>query len=709
MSKPPLSSADDDEDLRRIEIFKPVQIGAVELDSDLSERAADEVRSELAVDIDGPLERADRVSFGRTGNDATGGRVHAGIQRDRSAKTAAVNETGNEPRRGNLVNSPSGDSRNSRNAHKNSSKSDQSRNDQIDDYNLPQIPARAGQHRKRKQRKHRLNRLPSTLLSSPTDRAFGDNHVENHLENYRENHLNHLKNRAANHAERHAENSKNLENPLTGGRERQAINLNQNSNQNNQQEQAENATEQTGKQVEEEHAANESPNHKTDHSPNGTASFPFLLNNSLTKLQHRKVKRRKAIHKDNQFSLKQRRLKNQQTNSNDNSNRKSFSRFNARQFADLNRTKLRMPLSQFVLLLAPTLSPLATRRPSIVAFWSTATRLNASAFDPTSARLATSLDTIHSNADSESNQPIDSQPGQLISRQAYDPNEAHLPGQLAAQLTDHLTNPLTDHLTNHLSDHLTDQLNSIGGPPACAQSNCFRAFRSTNENVNSMQHIAKSSAQLSKGLNKTLNQVKSKAESEQALQFAQNLMVLIYLIIFLSVLLLLLRVIYIAILRKLSRRPHGTPSQSQNSARHSSQLYTQNTFNPTHLGYQTAGNNSNSNVNVSTYGGRSEANSISGGTASFIGTLTGTLIAHNAQLNRKPEKQTKDSEEDSQENKLAKSISPTSQLQQTSRTDSPNLAARPFSRQSGKFTDLNIISDEFSSSVYVNEDELSHA
>ena len=248
------------------------------------------------------------------------------------------------------------------------------------------------------------------------------------------------------------------------------------------------------------------------------------------------------------------------------------------------------------------------------------------------------------------------------------------------------------------------------------------AFRFTNETADSIQHTNKSNA-LNRELSKTLHQVRSgkatsSADSEQALQFAQNLMVLIYLIIFLSVLLLLLRVIYIAILRKLSRRPHGTASQSQNSTRHSSQLYTQNTFNPAHLGYQTAGNSGNSNVNVSTYGGRSEANSISGGTASFIGTLTGTLIAHNAQLNRKPDAgkqpaKALDSEEDSKENRLAKAAgtpdSPTSQLQQTGRTDSPNLAARPFSRQSGKFTDLNIISDEFSSSVYINEDELSHA
>lgn len=206
----------------------------------------------------------------------------------------------------------------------------------------------------------------------------------------------------------------------------------------------------------------------------------------------------------------------------------------------------------------------------------------------------------------------------------------------------------------------------------------------------------------------SFNQVKDEVENlDESLKFANRLMILIYVIILFSVLILLLRVIYIAILRKLSNRPgRSTTVLSQNSARHSSQLYTQNTFNQTHYSNynQPGGNSNNSNVNVSTYGRSSEPNSISGGTASFIGTLTGTLIAHNAQLNRNDTKTKKDN--NFLDDKIIIIKKPSSQL---NRSDSPNagLNTRPFSRQSCKFinTDLNIISDDFSSSVYVNENE----
>lgn len=691
---PLLSSLDidDDDELRRIESFEPVQI-----------LGDDEVRR--SGPSRPPLDERPGQS-GRRQNDAATGRAQQDWSAESDSIIAASSETENKPRRGNLVNGPKSDSKRGRKAHKNGSKSDQSRNDQIDDYNLPQIPARA--HHKRKQRKRRFNRFSSsTFRSSSPAFDHDNNHLENHLESQ---------------SNKQAENSKN---PMTGVPRSEVIN----SNQNNQTDQAENALsghstdeQAVGGQVED--AANKM------HFPtnqNGTVSFGQTLTNSLTKSltkSHRKVKRRKTIRRDNQFSLKQQKIKKQPTNSNG----KSFARFHDATVFDLDQTQLRMPFS--LLLLAPTLSPFASRQPYSnvysaldVGFWSA--RLNAS--DPTSARLMSSVETVQSNAarETENNKLTNADMDvQLITRhQAHGPTGAAIPGQLAAQLTD------------QLSDQL-NVMNSVGSP-TCTQANCFRTLslrtlRSTNETVNRMQHMNKSNVQLSKGLNKTLNQVRAgrtaggSTNTEQAaLQFAQNLMLVIYLIIFLSVLLLLLRVLYIAILRKLSRRPHGTASVSQNSARHSSQLYTQNTFNPAHLGYQTGGNNSNSNVNVSqTYGGRSEANSISGGTASFIGTLTGNLIAHNAQLNRKPDagKQTKaiDSEEDSKENKLAKvatgkSVSPTSQLQSTGgRTDSPSLAAaRPFSRQSGKFTDLNIISDdfpsEFSSNVYANEDELSHA
>ena len=251
------------------------------------------------------------------------------------------------------------------------------------------------------------------------------------------------------------------------------------------------------------------------------------------------------------------------------------------------------------------------------------------------------------------------------------------------------SNAINLHLNKHCSERIGYFKNLNTPSPLQSSNETIEYFNlDNNQKLNALNQI--------KDFNSHNNSV---PDYGKALEYAKNLMVLIYIVILVSVFVLLLRVFYIAILRKLRRPIHGQTSQSQNSTRHSSQLYTQNQFNQAHLSYQPSGaNNSNSNVNISTYGGRSDPNSIvSGGTASFIGNLTGTLIEHNVQLNRT-----------SQQDKIKKEKS---MVDETNRnpikidlpTDSPISGSRPISRQSGKFcqTDnLNIISDEFSSSVY---------
>ena len=565
---------------------------------------------------------------------------------------------------------------------------------------LPRLPRRLGQHRKHKQRKKpKFNKRSSILVSTLSNPLDATSYLESGLDD-RPNVVNNV-------------NSQNDVNRvhLSAPNDRNSRHMNHYANLVDQSNDDKNQTIKL--------------NNKFYLLNKTGRSRPNALTNSLISL-HRKVKRRKTIH--NQYSpsaLGTSKLRRPNLNE-----QVSYDKRSSRTHlhSSLNQSKLNT-FAKLTLLLTPSSTPSSTYRTQLI---DSTVQLNASHLAALDAAQSTQSNAVQSTISTTLNATL---------LNTFKPNASKSTSFNRPSLEQTKLNS-----TTHLADDLSDQLNDIyrrsdlnfdqnSKLPLNELNNDFESFEhfehfqnldnfralplraASNETIDYLTDLHTNDLRtntVSKYDLNSLNQVtfdktgsgnkttELSGELEQSVQYAKNLMVIIYFIILLSVLILLLRVLYIAIVRKLRLRP--TASQSANSARqNSSQLYTQNLFNPTHLSYQPGGTNSNSNVNVSTYGGRSEANSISGGTASFIGSaLTGgaALIAHNVtRTGEQPDKsmmKRADLDHNTKRRSFEQSID-----------GSANLSAniRPFSRQSGKFTDLNIISDDFSSSVYVNEDD----